>query len=335
MGKFDKVPFYEPGKPPRTDLLATIDFRDELELAWGKNWGAQSQIGKLRAALVSRPTQNELCEEAKEDPVHFLLPAGLPDLELMKKQHDAMVKVLKDDGVEVHYLEVPEAAYGPYSRMRMLWATASAFVINGGAIIPRYGLAPWRRGPEVLITKKLVEIGCPILYTIHGKGVLELGGNGIWLDPKHLIVGIGPSGNLEGVAQVHDILHRAGVEEIHLAYFTGAIHLDLVFGLADAWLGVIDKRHIDHETIVYLRRKDIKLIEAPPEECANSACNLLAIEPGKVIIPKRCDRTSEALRKEGVKVIELEMSEFIKTGGAAHCAVGELIRDPGPFLGGK
>lgn len=332
MGKFDKVPFYEAGKPPRSDLLATIDFRDEIEQTWGKKWGAQSQLGKLRMALVSRPTENELCEEAKEDPVHFLLPEGLPDLNVMKKQHDGLVKVLESHGVEVHYLEPPEKAYGPYSRMRMLWATASAFVINGGAIIPRYGLAPWRRGPEVLLTKKLVELGCPILYTIHGKGVLELGGNGIWLDPKHLLIGIGPSGNLDGVNQVKDVFHRAGVEEIQLAYFTGAIHLDLVFGLANAWLGVVDKRHLNHETIVYLTRKGIKLLEVPPEECENSGCNLLALEPGKVIIPAGCPVTTERLRKEGVTVIELEMSEFVKTGGAAHCAVAELIRDPGPSL---
>lgn len=324
--------FYEPGRPARPEVIADLSYLDELEATWGRRWGAQSEMGRLRMAMVSVPTANEVSPEAEEDPIFYGLPSGLPDLALMKRQHRAFVKALEDFGVELVYLEVPQEYYGPYCRNRIMWAPASCFVINGGAILPRYGLAPWRKGHEVLMFKKLAEIGCPVLYTLHGKGVLELGGNGQWLDPKHLIIGLGPSGNLDGARQVEEVFRRAGVEEIHYAYFTGAIHLDIVFGMADAWLAVIDPVHLDHATQVYLRKKGIKCIEAPPEEAANAACNTLVLEPGRLLMPAGNPRTAGALREEGVTVIELEMSEFVKTGGGPHCATGNLIRDPGPFL---
>jgi N-dimethylarginine dimethylaminohydrolase len=161
---------------------------------------------------------------------------------------------------------------------------------------------------------------------------LELGGNGQWLDPKHLLIGIGKTTNLEGVNQVRDILARAGVEEIHLAYFVDTIHLDVCFGLADAWLGVVDMRKLHNTTITYLKKQGIELIETPPEEADHFACNLFAIEPGKIVIPSGNPKTIKALKERGVTVIDLEFSDFIKMEGGPHCCVSNLIRDPGPYL---
>jgi N-dimethylarginine dimethylaminohydrolase len=312
--------------------LSGISYLDELEATWGRRWGAQSEIGRLHAVLVSRPSDNEVSPEVAADPEFFEGQGGLPDLELMRKQHQQLVSVLVERGTEVFELEPPANAYGPYGRLRMLWAPASAFVINGGAIIPRYGLAPWRRGFEAILARRIVELGCPILYTVHGLGIIELGGNCQWLDPHHLVVGIGPSTNLEGVRQIWPILREAGVTEIHLTAFRNTIHLDMAFGLAADWLAVVDPRCLEDSFLDYLRGKGFDLLEVPPEEGDNSACNTLVLEPGVVVMPAGNRQTSAALRKRGVEVIEVDMSEFIKSGGGPHCATAELIRDPGPYL---
>lgn len=184
MSMVDQKAIIEPGKIPSAELLEEIDYMDELELVWKRKWGAQSEIGKLRMCMVSRPTENDVYEASEKDPIHFLFLEGTPKLERLQKQHDDFVNVLKGEGVEVVYLNAPVPCIGPYGQRVRTWGPASAFVIKGGAIIPRYGYAPWRRGREVNLAKRLMELGCPILYTVHGKGVLELEGMGNGLIPN-------------------------------------------------------------------------------------------------------------------------------------------------------
>lgn len=317
----------------RLDLdLTQISYLDELEAVWGRRWGAQSEMGRLRMVLMSKPSDNEAAPEVRANPKFYDVQGDFPDLDLMRQQHESLAEVLRRFGAEVVYMDPPPEAHGPYGRLRMLWAPASAFVINGGAIVPRYGLAPWRRGFEALLARRLGELGCPILYTIVGRGVLELGGNCQWLDPRHLVIGIGASANVEGVRQIWPILKEAGVEEIHLTTFRGAIHLDMAFGMATSWLAVVDPRCLEASFLGYLRGKGIEYVEVPPEEADNSACNTLVLEPGVVVLPAGNPQTAQALRRRQVEVVEVDMSEFVKTGGGPHCATAGLIRDPGPYL---
>jgi N-dimethylarginine dimethylaminohydrolase len=316
---------------PEIDL-ESLTYMDELAKIWGRPWGAQSEMGRLRLVMVSRPSDNEASPDVRDNPHFFATQGQFPNLALMRKQHEALVKVLTDFGAEVVYFDAPAEALGPYGRLRMLWAPASAFVINGGAIIPRYGLAPWRRGFEALLSRRLGELGVPILCTIHGDGILELGGNCQWLDPQHLVIGIGKSANLEGVRQIWPVLKDVGVSEIHLTTFTNTIHLDMAFGMASDWVAVVDPRSLEPSFLSYLRRKRIELIEVSPEEVDNSACNTLVLEPGVVVLPAGNPKTTKALRERQVEVIEVDMSEFVKTGGGPHCATAGLIRDPGPYL---
>ncbi|MGE0061108.1 MAG: dimethylarginine dimethylaminohydrolase family protein [Xanthobacteraceae bacterium] len=315
-----------------TTDIESASYMDELPKIWGKRWGAQSEIGHLRSVMVSRPSDNEASPEVRDDPHFFATQGSFPNLELMRRQHKELVKVLVDFGSEVVYFDPPAETIGPYGRLRMLWAPASAFVINGGAIIPRYGLAPWRRGFEALLARKLGELGCPILCTIHGDGVFELGGNCQWLDPRHLVIGVGKTTNMEGVRQVWSVFKDSGVEDIHLTTFKNVIHLDMAFGMASDWVAVVDPRCLEPPFLAYLRRKGIELVEVDPAEADNSACNTLVLKPGVVVLPAGNPKTAKALRERNIEVIEIDMSEFVKTGGGPHCATAGLVRDPGPLL---
>lgn len=336
----ERIPFYGHGKPPRADKLAEIDFVDELEATWGRRWGAQSSLGKLRMAVVSRPTEQEADPEFAEDLIHFALPWGLPDVEKQRKEHEELVKVLKDEGVEIDYMEYTPPVMGPYCKLRGMVFAGIFIVLTGGAIVGRWSVGAWRRGTAKFNTNELHKLGCPVLYTVHGTGVLETGAVG-WLDSKHFMVSLGPAANMDGVNQVTPILRKAGVNEIHLAYVSGdpsmvgysAFHLDMIFGMVDAWLALVCPTLLDYNTIAYLRKKKIDLIGVSLEETMKYVpCNVLALEPGKVIIPAGCDRVIHELQKRGIDVIEVDLSEFIKSGGAPHCLVGTLIRDPGPAL---
>ena len=56
-------------------------------------------------------------------------------------------------------------AYGP---MRKLFMAEEVKIVRGGAILPRFGHASFKRGLEREFQKFLTKIGCPILLTVHG-----------------------------------------------------------------------------------------------------------------------------------------------------------------------
>jgi len=328
------MPFYEAGKPPKP---VDIDFRDEVEKTTGRKWGAQG-LGKLRMVLVHRPGEEALW--GTEDPAYFNLPEGQVNLEKMQREHDEFVEVLKKEGTEVVYLNPKQPVLGTYGfPLRALTYTRGCWVINGGAIVSRSAMAYWR-GAEMYWARSLIELGCPILNMIHGKGSIMEGSNLVWLDSNTALIAISLRGNLTGFNEAAQILQMAGVE-VHAAYLPGYLterkwqvggssgyfHLDMVFDMADENLGVIYPGGVDYATIQYLEKRGINLIEVPDEELRNDAPNLLPLEPGKVIIPAGSPKTTRELRKEGVDIIELDMSEYVKGGGGPTCITMPLIRD--------
>ncbi len=328
-----------------------LSFSDELEIIWGKGWGAQSEIGKLREVLVIRPG-DEVAPPAED--LTFYQFEKRVSVKKVKEEFEGLISTLRNEGVKVHdirellkgeiYIDewMLKEPYGlPHARFGGPGARDVGLVVNGGAIIGRMSL-PYRRGEEFIIMKALAKLGVPILYTVNGNGVFE-GGNVVWLDPKHVVLGKSIRANQEGIDQVSHIMRMNGVEEINVVPIPGYLHntewptggfahLDCVFGYVDEGLSVIYPPGVPYEFIEYLRSKGINMIEVPPEEARWLACNTLAVEPGKVILPKEFPKTISALEKEGVDVIDISWKETKFLGGGPHCSTFPLIREPGPPL---
>jgi N-dimethylarginine dimethylaminohydrolase len=339
-----RVPGYEPGKPVIAGRFLDISSRDEMAVIWGRKWGAQGEIGKLRSVLISRPTENETSREKQEAPdLHFLYHSkdgSSQDLKKMQEQHDKFVSLLKDEVDEVIEWDAPQEMAGPYVRLMNMAAIRSPVVLNEGVILQRHSHTPAGRGKEVIWQHVLTELGIPILFSIHGKGSLQQA-NWIFLDSEHVCLGNSIASNSEGIQQVRPILEQIGVKEVHEVFLPGnmvnpvwpaygIMHLDLALGMADLGLGIY--YGLPTQTIEYLLRKGINLIEVPPEEQRNLATNIVALEPGKVVLAAGNPCTARALGREGVDVIEVELSEFGKSGVGPRCLTLPLIRDPDPSI---
>lgn len=75
-------------------------FEEDIKEYWG-DWGVSSEVETLRAVLMRRPGKEIENFDARE--VRF---SDEPiDIELMRKQHDDVVKIYKDFGVDVYYVE--------------------------------------------------------------------------------------------------------------------------------------------------------------------------------------------------------------------------------------
>jgi N-dimethylarginine dimethylaminohydrolase len=58
------------------------------------------------------------------------------------------------------------------------------------------------------------------------------------------------------------------------------------------------------------------------------SCNLLALGGDRVISPAHSVRLNEALRAEGIEVLDPALDEFARGGGSVHCMTMPLLRDP-------
>jgi N-dimethylarginine dimethylaminohydrolase len=74
-----------------------------------------------------------------------------------------------------------------------------------------------------------------------------------------------------------------------------------------------------------IRHRVADLIEVAPEEAAHFACNAVVV--GKnIVLPKDSQKLVAALEARGFTTHSLEMTEFIKAGGACKCLVLVLDR---------
>jgi N-dimethylarginine dimethylaminohydrolase len=332
-------PGYRPGSVPQyADYHEDVDFLDELEAVWGKRWGAQG-IGRLREVAMSPPTEVEALDLYDRDPAFFVYGGELPELGPMREQHAALMETYRDLGIEVHKFEYPETPRSAYGVMKRAVSAAAGFVINGGAIVPREA-APYWRGRSRYVSQFLQSLGCPILYTVHGKGVCEIGAS-VRMADDLIVVMLSTDCNQDGLDQVRPILERAGyrvwaarspgpLHEFH-PEVPGWMHADMWLAPLDADLALVYPPWCDFDTIRYLRSIGYRLIEAPREEQESvTPVNLITIEPRKVVMPTGAPRTRALLDAVGVEAIEVDYGEVIKYGGGIRCTTMQLVRDPGP-----
>ena len=338
MSKLDKLPLYKKGTPYKP--IYGTDFLDDLKATWGEEWGIKSAFGKIRKIMLCTPGEEQKDSLISEDYQLFSLPEGGLNFDKLLEEHHSLVAALEAEGIEVVYLNSEKPFVGTYGiPLRTAPYTRETIMVRGGAIIERPTPA-FKKGLELFHARRLMELGCPILYTIHGKGAYEAS-NVVWVDDTSVMLAVGLRGNMEGLKQVEQILREQGVEDIHIAHLPGTLytrkhqaggssgmfHLDGTFGMAYYKIGVLWPGGIGYDSILWLESKGVDIIEVPDEELNTFAVNILPIAPKKVIAPAFNLKMTDELRKRGIDVIELDLSEFAKGGGGPTCLTLPLIRD--------
>ena len=304
---------------------------DELAATWGKVWGIDNDVGRIREILMHRPGP----EMGVVDPTKRLAEIGSfgdpavgwyyqsdtpPDIPLMQAQHAAFVAALEAEGVIVHHVD-GEAG----NRLKQVYTRDPLIMVKGGAIICRMG-ARIRRGEELAITRTLGRLGIPILRTINGLGVME-GGSFAWLNPKTCAIGVGVRVNRDGAEQVREVLARQGVELLIVDLVGYDIHLDVSFLMIDRDLAILNPMGLPYSFLEELKARGIRWVETDPAD-DGWIVNSLAIAPGKVLMPEGAtNRTLDRLAAEGVTWVTIPYAEVQKNGGGLHCSTTPLIRD--------
>lgn len=320
--------------PPRA--APPFESPEMQERVWGRCWGVHNDVGRLRMCVLHRPGDEMAAVNlaGTYDPVigafideahqWYWRDVEPPDLERMQAEHDELASALRDEGVEVVYVDCPPR--DPHA----VFTRDTAVAVKGGVVIGRLGLVSahpdgGRRGEEAYVARLLMQLGMPILHTIHGEGLLE-GGSVCWLNESTVAVGMSFRQNEAGVRQLEAVLAEQGVRVVRVPLPGYALHLDGACVMVDYDKALINVTRLPYWFLDTLTSLGIQAIHVWPTEW--KAVNCLAVRPGRVILPAGCPRTRERLSHAGVESIEVPYDEILKNGGGIHCSTLPLIRDP-------
>jgi N-dimethylarginine dimethylaminohydrolase len=303
---------------------------EEMLRVWGRNWGADSDVGRLRMVLMRRPgDEMQVIRAGTYNPAAgglvdpegrwYWLDRNPPDIPKMQAQHDRLAATLADEGVEIVYVE---GVRGPF--IKSMFTRDPLVTVRGGAIILR--MAPlMRRGEEAWITQTVAALGMPILGTITGTGIME-GGSFVKLRPDVACVGTSVRCNEEGAAQLREILARVGVELIVVPMTAWSIHIDGHLAMVDVDTALIQPGGLPYWFIDKLHALGIEAIHCHPDE--SWSINSLCVRPGHIIMSAGTPYTAERLQRRGIEVTLIDYDEVQKNGGGVHCSTMELLREP-------
>ncbi len=230
---------------------------------------------------------------------------GAPDVGRARVQHQAYVRALEACGLVVMSLLADEAY--PDST----FVEDTALLTTRGALLTRPG-AESRRGEVAAVARALAEFfPTAETETIRAPGTLDAGD--VCEADGHFFIGVSERTNEEGARQLATWLARRGFTSatVDIGALPGLLHLKS--GLAH--LG--GRRLLVVETLVgHPAVAGWDVLRAPSGE--DYAANCVLVNDA-VLAPAGFPKITALLRATGLRVVELDVSEFRKMDGGLSC----------------
>jgi dimethylargininase len=221
------------------------------------------------------------------------------DVSLAREQHRAYEQALR--GLGCHIETLPEEPALPDS----VFVEDTAIVLDEVAVITRPG-APSRRAETASIAAVLGKyrdlVGIEDPGTLDGGDVLRVG--------RSLYVGTSSRSNASGIEQLGALLRPFGYRVLPAAV-QGCLHLKSAVTQVTAEELLINSRYVERQQF-----PGVRFIEVDESEPSGANAVMVGTD---VIYSSSYPRTAEILRRHGVQVHTVTMSETEKAEGAVTC----------------
>jgi N-dimethylarginine dimethylaminohydrolase len=308
-----------------------FESQEQQMAVWGRQWGCDNDVGQIRLCLMHRPGDemniidpamriDEIGSFGDREKGWYFQSDVIPDWDEFRAQHDALVQLLRDEGVEVVFLDDVEE-----DGIKSVYTRDSSIAIKGGALVTRLARSI-RRGEEAHVSKTLAGLGMPILRTLHGTALME-GGSFAWLNSKTAVIARSICVNDEGCDQVEQVLNAQGAELLRIDMTGYDIHIDGALTMIDVDLAIVDPDLLPYGFLRKLDELGVRTIEID-EHDDPWIVNCLAVSPGRIIMPPGISsKTEAALQRLNQEVIEIDYDKIQLNGGGIHCSTCPLVRD--------
>jgi N-dimethylarginine dimethylaminohydrolase len=184
-----------------------------------------------------------------------------------------------------------------------------------------------RAGEERHAAAALAAAGIPILATVTGTATFE-GADALWLSPDTVLVGVGRRTNDAGTALVTRLLAAQQARVVPVPLPSRFQHL---LGCVNFVAPGIAAMHPDAPAALraLLRERGVHLVEMPatPEVVTGYGMNVVALEPGRVLMPAGCPGVRRAFESAGIQADEVPVTEYVRAAGGLGCLTAIVRRD--------
>jgi N-dimethylarginine dimethylaminohydrolase len=277
-------------------------------------FGVRSESAALRRVLIRRPAVSGDFAGAAWRP---------PDPVLLARQHEAFGQLLTDLGCQV------EIAPPIDGLIDATYARDPGLVTGSGAVLFRMAKPARAAEPEHL-GAALSAAGVPVTARLAGTARAD-GGDFVRLGDT-VLAGRSYRTNAEALRQLAGILAADGarLEAVDLPHDRGpghVLHLMSVISPVADDLAVVYPPLAPVRLMELLAERGIRVVPVDAAEYQTMGCNVLAVEPRRVVVVNGNPRTRAALEAAGCEVHGYDGSEIsLKGDGGPTCLTAPIWR---------
>ncbi|KZZ84726.1 dimethylarginine dimethylaminohydrolase family protein [Bacillus sp. SJS] len=273
--------------------------------------GCTSEYAPLKSVLLCPPQYMKIEDIINETQKEF----QDEELDAVKavKQHREFIRVLRENGIETHLLE-PDEQFPEQVFTRDIGFTLgnTLFIANMEMDI--------RQGEERILKEWLDKEG--IHYEdLKGSGIE---GGDVLINGNTVYVGISERTSEDSITMLEN--HLPDYEIIPVPIKKEYLHLDCIFNMISENEALLFSEALKQEEIDVLSSR-FSIIEVKEEDQFRLGVNVFSLGNKKIIALPHNHHTNDQLRKLGYEVIEVDLSEIIKSGGAFRCCTLPLLRE--------
>ncbi|MFJ5622512.1 dimethylarginine dimethylaminohydrolase family protein [Peribacillus loiseleuriae] len=270
-----------------------------------------SEYDLLKKVIVCEPQYMEIREVINETQKQF--KDENIDRKLAMQQHEQFIERLKELDVQVYKLPALEAF------PEQVFTRDIGFTIGKTVFVAEMA-NHLRQGEDHVLKSWLMEEHLPFfdLTTEH------IEGGDVLIDRKSIYIGISSRTHEKSIRQLQSLLPH--FEIIAMPFQEKFLHLDCVFNILSPTEALIFPEAFEHKEIDMLRSR-FDLIEVNDEEQFTLGANVLSIGRKKVFSLPSNKMVNHQLRMRGYELIEVDISEIIKSGGSFRCCTMPLVRE--------
>ncbi|MET3695892.1 N-dimethylarginine dimethylaminohydrolase [Bacillus oleivorans] len=253
--------------------------------------------------MTIRQVINDTQKKFKDEGIH---------IEKALKQHKQFVQILLDHGIDVILLP-PRRKFPEQVFTRDIGFTL-------GPIIYVADMAHDVRKGEEQMLKHWLEDQEISYFNLVGN---HIEGGDVIIDRDTIYIGISNRTDKETIQYLQNIVRD--FEVVPVPFTEKYLHLDCVFNIISPkealfFPGAFTQKEINFLTARY------DLIEVNGDEQFQLGTNVLSIGNKKILSLPVNTEVNRELRKRGYEIIEVDITEIIKSGGSFRCCTMPLVR---------
>ncbi|WP_088006696.1 dimethylarginine dimethylaminohydrolase family protein [Indiicoccus explosivorum] len=272
--------------------------------------GCRSEYGTLKRVVLCPPRHMAIKDIIND--VQKKYATDNINTKLAMKQHANFVRALNEQGTETVLLE-PHPDYP-----EQVFTRDIGFTVGDEVFVSEMACSI-RQGEEKELQKWLQTDNIPY-RRMSGR---RMEGGDVIVDRDSVFVGISSRTGREAVHQLKKHVPDHQVIPIHFA--ENYLHLDCVFNVISEDEALIFPEAMSEETVDFLAER-YHLIHVSKEEQFTLGTNVLSIGDRRIFSLPQNPQVNTALRKRGYEVIEIDLSEIIKSGGSFRCCTMPIER---------